>query len=239
MARRSSASRLSNEYTEASVRIVAVADTHLFHHELVVPSGDVLVHAGDMCRGGSVEELIEALDWMASLPHETKIVVAGNHDTCLEETPEVARRAFDGRAILYLEDAGVEVRGLRVWGSPWQPEYNGWAFNLPRGAALAGKWSRIPEGLDLLVTHGPPRGIGDRSSVGEERSGCADLRVRVAAARPRVHLFGHIHEDGGAWDVDGTTFVNCTTWECERAPTVIDVDPQTGAVVVTAPPARR
>lgn len=217
------------------MRLVAVADTHLFHDELVVPDGDVFVHAGDLCRGGDLDELAVAAAWIRALPHRTKIVVAGNHDWAFLESPEEARRTL-GDDVIYLQDAGIVTAGLNVWGSPWQPEYNGWAFNLPRGQALADVWAKIPEGLDLLITHGPPRGIGDRSVSGDERLGCRDLRERVRVVRPKVHLFGHIHDDGGAWAQDGTTFVNCTTWECERAPTVIDVDGD--GVVVNAPPAR-
>jgi predicted phosphodiesterase len=218
------------------VRIVAVADTHTFHEELVVPPGDIFVHAGDMCRGGSLDELRETAAWIRALPHPTKIVVAGNHDWSLQRTPAEAIDLL-GDSVIYLEDAALVANGLRIYGSPWQPEFNQWAFNLPRGPALAEKWRAIPVGLDLLITHGPPSGLGDRSSVGEVRSGCEDLRERVAIVRPRVHLFGHIHEDGGAWELDSTWFVNCTTWECERAPTVIEID---GASVrVHAPPARR
>jgi hypothetical protein len=134
---------------------------------------------------------------------------------------------------VYLQDSGATVAGLRFWGSPWQPAYNDWAFNLPRGAPLAQKWALIPEGLDVLVTHGPPAGYGDGSSIGRERAGCADLIARVEVTRPRLHLFGHIHEDGGTWTHGSTTFANCTTWECERPPTVIDIEPAT--VRVTAP----
>ena len=103
---------------------------------------------------------------------------------------------------------------------------------------LAQKWALIPEGLDILITHGPPAGIGDGSSLGKVRAGCAALRARVDLARPRLHLFGHIHEAGGFWEIAGSTFVNCTTWECERPPTVIDLEPETGDILVAAPPAR-
>lgn len=220
------------------MRIVAVADTHLFHGELVVPEGDVFVHAGDLCRGGTLDELERGLAWVRSLPHPCKILVAGNHDWAFAREPTAAR-ALVGEGVVYLEDGGAEVGGLRAWGAPWQPAFCDWAFNLPRGPALAEKWAHIPPGLDLLITHGPPEGVGDRSSMGG-RAGCADLRARVAEVRPRVHLFGHIHEDGGAWLVGGTLFVNCTTWECERAPTVLDVDPASGEVrVVSSPPPRR
>jgi predicted phosphohydrolase len=219
------------------MRIVAVADTHLFHGELVVPDGDVFVHAGDMCRGGDLAELAEAARFLASLPHRVKIVVAGNHDWAFADEPTAAREAL-GPDVVYLQDEGAVLEGVRFWGSPWQPEYNGWAFNLPRGEALAAKWARIPEGIDVLVTHGPPLGKGDGSSVGG-RNGCADLLARVVAIRPRLHLFGHIHEDGGAWTEGPTTFVNVTTWECERAPSVVDLDVATGEVrLVEIPPAR-
>jgi Icc-related predicted phosphoesterase len=213
-----------------------MADTHLFHHHLTVPDGDVLVHAGDLCRGGELEELAEAAAHLRSLPHRHKIVVAGNHDWAFVERPKEARDLL-GPDIQYLEDAGVTIEGVRFWGSPWQPEYNGWAFNLPRGAALAAKWALIPEDTQVLVTHGPPIGIGDRSSMGG-RDGCEELRDRVLAIAPRLHLFGHIHEDGGAFPVDGVTFVNVTTWECERAPSVIDFDPDSLAVRLRSIPPR-
>jgi predicted phosphohydrolase len=208
-----------------TVRIVAVADTHLYHRGLPVPEGDVFVHAGDLCRRGSLAELGVALDWVASLPHREKVVVAGNHDWAFARTHErkVARREFVDAGVTYLEDAAATVAGLRVYGSPWQPEFCAWAFNLPRGAKLAAKWAAIPEGLDVLVTHGPPAGYGDRVSA-HRREGCADLRARVAIVRPRLHLFGHIHEDGGAWEEHGTVFANVTTADCARGATVVDVD---------------
>lgn len=221
----------------ASMRLVAIADTHLYHRPLQVPEGDVLIHAGDMCRRGSLDELSLAADWLRAMPHRHKIVVAGNHDWAFALHPDEARALFDGGGVEYLEDAGATIDGVRFWGSPWQPAFHGWAFNLARGPELAAKWALIPEGLDVLITHGPPAGIGDHSAM-TGRTGCADLRARVAVVRPRVHLFGHIHEDGGAWPLDGTCFVNCTTWESDRAPTVIDLDAD-GSVRVDAPPPGR
>lgn len=217
------------------MRIVAVADTHLFHDELTVPDGDIFIHAGDMCRSGELEELAAAAQWISSLPHRHKVIIAGNHDWAFVQAPEEARALLGGE-VVYLQDSAATIEGVRFWGSPWQPEYNDWAFNLPRGEALREKWALIPEGLDVLVTHGPPLGFGDRSSS-SGREGCADLLARVRVAKPRVHLFGHIHEDGGAWQVDGTWIVNCTTWESERAPTVIDIDP--ASIQISSPPPRR
>jgi Icc-related predicted phosphoesterase len=215
------------------MRIVAVADTHMFHDELVIPDGDVFIHAGDLCRGGDLDELRVAADWITSLPHRYKIVVAGNHDWAFDRDRASARALFE----TYLEDSEVTLDGVRFYGSPWQPAFNDWAFNLPRGAALAAKWSLIPTGIDVLVTHSPPGGLGDRSPVGN-RTGCADLRARVAEVAPRLHLFGHIHQDGGAWRDGATLFANVTTWECERGPTVLDLERAT-ITLVTVPPSRR
>lgn len=202
------------------MRLVVVADTHLFTDDLHVPEGDVFVHAGDLCRGGDLEELAHAAAWIASLPHRHKVIVAGNHDRSFVDAPAAARTMI--APFHYLEDSEVVIEGLRFYGSPWQPAFHDWAFNLPRGEALAAKWRGIPRGIDVLITHGPPEGIGDSSWA--VRAGCADLLARVREVEPRLHVFGHIHQDGGVWTHGATVFANVTTWECEREPTVIDID---------------
>lgn len=229
---------------DGSMRVVAVADTHLFHDELRIPDGDVFIHAGDLCRGGGIEEVKVAARWLASLPHPTKVVVAGNHDWAFVRSPVEAQKLL-GPAVIYLQDSGVLLNGLRFWGSPWQPAFNDWAFNLARGPMLREKWSLIPEDTDVLVTHCPPYGIGDGSGDGggyggADRLGCEDLLARVLDIRPMPHLFGHIHDSGSVRSMGGTTFANATTWECERGPTVIDIDLRLRRVnPVEVPPARR
>jgi predicted phosphodiesterase len=209
--------------------IVAVADTHLYHDELELPAGDILVHAGDLTRGGTLAELERAAAWLRGLPYAHKIVVAGNHERCLERAPAEARALLDG--LDYLQDGGVVRCGLRFWGSPWQPEFHQWAFNLPRGAALAERWAQVPEGTDVLVTHGPPRGYGDDLGGGagsagwqRARAGCEDLLARVRAVRPLLHLYGHIHQGRGHWRDGGSLLVNVTTDECMKPATAISVD---------------
>lgn len=220
------------------MRIVAVADTHAFHDDLkALPDGDVFVHAGDLCRGGRLDELHFAAAWLRALPHRHKIVVAGNHDRCFQFNRAGAVDAL-GAGVIYLEDSEVVIDGVRFWGSPWQPAFNDWAFNLPRGEPLAAKWALIPAGIDVLVTHGPPMGVGDRCDD-SARAGCADLLSAVTRIRPRLHLFGHIHQDGGCWEREGTLFANVTTWEYERGASVFDLDPVAGSVTAVAiPPAR-
>ena len=195
------------------MRLVALSDTHLAHGQVSVPDGDLLVHAGDATRRGKLEELAPFLDWMAALPHRHKVFVAGNHDSCCERDPEAVRGLTAVRGIHYLCDEALELEGLRLFGSPVTPWFRAMAFTQARGPVIAETWAKIPTGLDVLVTHGPPHRIGDRMVLGA-RVGCADLRERLRAARPKVHVFGHIHEAYGAY-MDGelpeTRFFNVAT----------------------------
>jgi predicted phosphohydrolase len=200
-----------------------------------VPDGDLLVHAGDLCQTGDLDEVERAARWLRALPHRHKVVIAGNHDFAFAETPQRAREAL-GDGIVYLQDQAATVAGLRFYGSPWQPEFGGWAFNLKRGPAIAERWALIPEGLDVLITHGPPRGHGDRTRWGQS-AGCDDLLARVRQVRPRLHLFGHIHEDGGVTEEPGTLLVNCTSNEGDRGATVIEIEAG-GPVTVVLPATR-
>jgi hypothetical protein len=87
---------------------------------------------------------------------------------------------------------------IKIYGSPWQPEFFDWAFNLPRGQPLADKWAKIPPDVDVLITHGPPHGILDKTTQGHN-IGCEELRklFDTQSIKPRLHIFGHNHEDYG------------------------------------------
>ena len=196
-------------------RLVCVSDTHGRTRDLVVPDGDILLHAGDLTGRGRIKEIRGAHAWLASLPHRHKIVVAGNHDFGFERTPDEARAVMTD--VTYLEDEEVTVEGLRIWGTPWQPWFHDWAFNLQRGAEMAAVWAKVPTGIDVLLTHGPPAGILDRTYRGEE-VGCADQRAALARIRPRLCVFGHIHESYGQVEVDGTLYVNASTCNLEYEP---------------------
>lgn len=192
------------------IRVALVSDTHMRHERLVVPEVDVLVSCGDFTKRGTREETVTFLDWMARQPARARVVCAGNHDFFAQHEPEGIRRLCAERGVTYLENEGADVLGLRVWGSPVTPVFRSMAFNVPRGGRIREVWERIPVGLDLLVTHGPPKGIGDQTFLGM-RVGCDDLRDVVAARAPRVHAFGHIHEDPGefyAAEAPGTRFLN-------------------------------
>ena len=207
-------------------RLVCLSDTH-GQHAFDVPDGDVLVHAGDLTKSGGLEEIEDAADWLRTLPHPHKVVIAGNHDFGFEKQPEAAR-ALMGE-LTYLQDEAATVAGLRFWGTPWSPWFYDWAFNLQRGADIRRMWKRIPDGLDVLVVHGPPRGHGDVTHR-EESVGCSDLLVAIERTQPRYVVFGHIHEGYGITEAGGTTFVNASScdWQYRpvNPPLVIDVEPQ-------------
>jgi len=206
------------------VRLVILSDTHSRHHKLEVPEGDLLIVAGDVTSRGHLDEVREFDRFLGRLTHPHKIVIAGNHDFCFERTPQAARALITNAT--YLEDEGCRVGGLQVWGSPWQPWFHDWAFNLHRGAPLRAKWDLIPVDVDVLITHGPPHGFGDLCYDGR-RVGCEDLLVRVRELQPRLHCFGHIHEAYGLFRDGETTLVNASTCDLRyrplNPPVVIDI----------------
>lgn len=183
-----------------------------------------MVHSGDATRTGSVEDVSALNEWFGRLPHANKILVAGNHDWCFQRQPQEARRQLTEAT--YLQDESIEIDGVQFWGSPWQPWFHNWAFNLERGAKIREKWDLIPSSVDVLITHGPPQGILDRAQRGEN-VGCEELRVATNRIGPRVHIFGHIHEAHGVAEIDETRYVNASIcsfrYEPIQEPIVIDL----------------
>ncbi len=213
----------------ARLRIVAISDTHGRHGDLCIPAGDVLVHAGDISRRGDLGEIEEFAAFVRELPHPHKLVIAGNHDWCFQREPQRARELLAGAT--YLQDEGCRIAGFSFWGSPWQPWFMDWAFNLPRGAALREKWAVIPPAIDVLVTHTPPKGQLDRIWM-MKRVGCEELAQRVRELVPALHVFGHIHEGRGVAREGETLFVNASTldrgYRKVAGPIVIDLERRDG-----------
>ena len=186
------------------MRLVCIADTHGLHNSMPkIPDGDVLVVAGDMTAHGDLYGVREFDDFLGRLPHPHKIVVAGNHDWYFESHP--GQPEFMNA--IYLQNNYITINGVKFYGSPYQPEFCDWAFNLRRGLPLAAQWAQIPDDTDVLITHGPPAGILDRTMDGQN-VGCEDLLHRVREIKPKVHVFGHIHCAHGAVVKDEITFVN-------------------------------
>jgi len=199
----------------SSIRLVLISDTHGAHESLELPEGDVLIHAGDITKRGTLPEVREFDRYLGKLDFEHQIVIAGNHDFCFEQQPEEARRLLSNA--IYLQDEEIVLEGIKLYGSPWQPWFFDWAFNLHRGVPIREKWRLIPKDTDVLVTHGPPLGFGDTTVRGDQ-VGCEELRAVLKHVRPRVHAFGHIHEGYGQWRENDTVYVNASICDFDYEP---------------------
>ena len=130
------------------------------------------------------------------------------------------------REFIYLQDEAVTIEGIKIYGSPWQPTFQDWAFNLDRGEEIKQKWDLIPSDVDLLVTHGAPHTILDKNFQGEN-IGCEELLAAVRRIKPPYHLFGHIHEGYGRSVIGDTSFLNLSICDKDylavNSPTVFTI----------------
>jgi predicted phosphodiesterase len=170
------------------LRIVCISDTHNF--KVDVPAGDILIHAGDITRDGTLDELKVMISWIQSLPCTHKIVIGGNHDYVLDEKTKI-----DWGDIIYLKDStyvlNVGGRTLNIYGSPKSVDCGGFPFQYARGTDV---WSGVvPENTDILITHGPPSRHLDLL----DGLGCEWLLKEVRRVKPAIHIFGHVHWGSG------------------------------------------
>lgn len=223
-------------------RIVALSDTHGKHFDVKVPEGDILIHAGDLCSHGVLGDAMHFVSWFNTHPHKHKVFIAGNHDWIFDNNAammeSLIKREFP--EVHYLNDSGVELEGLKFWGSPVQPRFFNWSFNRDRGEEIQRHWNMIPEGTDVLITHGPPYGICDEAyRVGyniTEHVGCENLRDTILKIAPKLHLFGHIHYSGQTSYIGPkTTYANVSVMDesyiVTGKPMVFDID-NNGAVSI-------
>lgn len=210
------------------MKIVIISDTHGDHARLGRLSGDVLIHCGDFAVGHDNQEAaLRDLDlWFAEQSFERVICVGGNHDFLVEERMAKGLDVF--RHAECLQDQTLEIGGLKFHGAPWVPELTQWA-HFRTAEELQRAWARVPEDVDVLITHTPPRGICDSNSRGKS-CGCEWLHQRVMTVRPQVHCFGHIHASAGVQRHADTVFVNGSVvnsrYEVCRGPVVLDIEPR-------------
>jgi Calcineurin-like phosphoesterase superfamily domain len=190
--------------------VTLISDTHCKHQQIDLPSGDLLIHCGDMFDLFSNTTSLSELDeWFGQQKFGCILCTGGNHDRVLEPVLAAQRQPF--KNAYFLMDDIVEFRGLKIYGTPWVPDLPTHAFS-KRGQALAAAWARIPSGIDVLVTHTPPKGILDTSSRGRSL-GCQALANEMTRISPQVHCFGHVHASAGQHRIGETLFVNASSIE--------------------------
>lgn len=196
------------------MKVIAISDTHGYHHQLSLPSGDVLIHAGDVSSQGSKQEVQDFLQWFSDLNYEHKIFIAGNHDFFFERADSDMITSIIPDNVIYLNDSGISIGGLNIWGSPVTPWFFNWAFNRHRGADIKKHWKFIPQNTDILITHGPVYGVLDRTIHGQ-RVGCEVLKDATDLIKPKVHICGHIHEAYGQVQTMDTLYINASVLDVQ------------------------
>lgn len=191
------------------MRVVAISDTHGLHNQLQLPKGDLLLHSGDVSKRGKEQEIIAFLHWFSQQDFKYKIFIAGNHDFYFERASEKEIADLIPDNVIYLNDSGITIEGINIWGSPVQPRFFNWAFNRDRGADIDRHWQLIPENTDILLTHGPPHGILDETFQGVA-VGCEMLLQRIEQIQPKYSIFGHIHEGYGQVTKNNIHFINAS-----------------------------
>lgn len=192
------------------IKIDCISDTHMRHDRLKLPGGDILIHGGDATSRGSEEEIREFLDWFQKQDYSHLVLIAGNHDWGFERNPSIWAKECETRNIHLLSDSGVELEGIKFWGSPVQPEFCNWAFNKQRGPEIDRHWQLIPNDTEILITHGPPHKIRDEAPRGGN-VGCVDLFNKIIQTKIKMHVFGHIHEGAGHTYFMDRLFVNAAS----------------------------
>lgn len=185
------------------VRIAAIADTH--GQEFSRPPAEIFIHAGDMTAWGEWSETAVAGRNLGQEPYQAVLLVPGNHDNAFEEYPTAEAFPFLPNTHLLIDKAW-EYRGLLFYGSPWTPFFEGlnprWSAFMDTEEELRRRFLNMPQEMDVLITHGPPKGILDNDS------GSVALREAIEKRLIRKHIFGHLHERGGesrlCWQVDGS-----------------------------------
>ena len=225
------------------MEIIFISDTHTKHFDgwlnreldklLEEYPEAVLVHCGDISSRGRQREVEDFVEWYEDLKFKNKLLIAGNHDFMFEDNPEEALRILEskGKSITYLNDSGVEIDGIKFWGSPVTPRFFDWAFN--RDADIQYHWNMIPYDTNVLITHGPPYGILDLTVREGKPVGCHYLRRRLFDLKDlKVHSFGHIHEGFGQQvgddeDFEGVHFVNASyldhRYRAVNSPVIINI----------------
>jgi Icc-related predicted phosphoesterase len=224
--------------------ITIISDTHGKHNEITqdLPGGDLLLHAGDISSMGYQHEVQQFCKWFNNVEnYNHKIFIAGNHDWGFQNNVEKIMEIVNSyKTVDYIQDETISVgddeKMVNIYGSPWQPEFYNWAFNLPKnGVELAAKWDAIPDNTDILITHGPAFGVLD-TVAGKmwDNLGCQLLTNKIKSIKPKIHVCGHIHSGYGYYFDGDTHFINASVlneaYQYTNKPITIDWNQETNEV---------
>jgi len=201
------------------MKIWFISDTHTLHNDLQIPIADVVIHCGDEANNRKDwKNKLESrafFNWFCDLDIETKIFVPGNHSTAIAAGLVLPSDYPD---VHFLIHQSMELRGLKIFGSPYTPLFFAWAYNVAR-PDLEKYWVEIPSDTDILITHGPPKGILDltpdwRTKVPIPIGSASLTRHVMERIQPRIHAFGHLHDQTGIKNFGSITkgktqFINC------------------------------
>ena len=226
------------------MKITFISDTHTKHNQITkdLVGGDLLIHAGDISSMGYKHEIQNFCKWLDGISnYNHKVFIAGNHDWGFQDNPEQVKEIINSyKTIDYLQDQ-IDMIGestdemVKIWGSPWQPEFYNWAFNLPRnGESLKTKWDLIPTDTDILITHGPAWGYVDTIKGQSQHLGCELLTARIKEIKPKIHVCGHIHSGYGYYFDGDTHFINAAVlgenYYYENKPLTVEWNPKTNEI---------
>ena len=197
------------------MNVTSISDLHGYLN-FDVPKCDILTISGDICpvfmsHGSATQHkwLQEVfLPWCNQLIKNkiTRYVVfiAGNHDMYFQNAYlKNASLIFNmGENIHYLYNSMIEIEGIKIYGTPWTALFGNWGF-MGNEHKLEEVFSKIPEGMDIVITHGPPYGYCDKieeykiinisPSNNDEHLGSKVLTKHLERAQPKWCIFGHIH----------------------------------------------
>lgn len=217
------------------MRIVAISDTHGLHSHVKIPECDLLIHCGDWSSQGAEIPTRKFAQWLAEQPARHIVLVPGNHEVKFEKELPFSRSWItdESSKINLLVEQSIEIDGIKIYGSPWTPYFYDWAFNGARNIneqlayskqaelipLMNDLWKKMPDDTDILVTHGPPYEILDKTLDGRF-VGCVDLYNRIFEVKPDLVFFGHIHLNGGQEQhVNGVSFYNAAICDERYYPT--------------------
>ena len=182
------------------MNICVISDTHTMHNRLKIEEDkiDMIIHCGDFSNGDFYTTQ-SFLKWFNKLKITYKILISGNHDKWFELKSKTFIKKYlkeEFKSIIYLEDDYVIINNIKIYGTPYVPNFYDWSF-MKSDEDLKEIYKKIPKDVNILITHGPQYGVLDYT-YDNKNPGSLSLKKRIEKLKKlKYHLVGHIHEGYG------------------------------------------